>query len=67
MGPTGYETVTQHTKKNPRQVLGPSQPDSADRPSQLIQRRAMSDLANVKRKLAEIDKERKKICLANRK
>jgi hypothetical protein len=60
-GPTAAETATQHTKQrtvsspgtqvSPTQQTGPANPSSES---------AMSGLANVKRKLAEIDKERQK-------
>jgi hypothetical protein len=60
-GPTAAETATQHTKPRTAsshgpqvsltQQTGPASPSSEG---------AMSSLANVKRKLAEIDKEREK-------
>jgi hypothetical protein len=46
-----------HKTKTCAKSWAPSQPDSADRPSQPIQRRRHIR-SNVKRKLAEIDKER---------
>jgi hypothetical protein len=66
-GPTAAETATQQTKHKPAPSPGPQvsqtqQPSPASPSSE----GAMSGLANVKRKLAEIDKEREKIFLANR-
>jgi hypothetical protein len=61
IGPTAAETVTQHTKQKPAPSPGPQViPTQQTCPAIPISEGAMSGLANVKRKLVEIDKERKK-------
>jgi hypothetical protein len=61
MGPTAAETATQHTKQKPAPSHGPQvSPTQHTGPSIPSSEGAMSGLANVKRKLAEIDKEREK-------
>jgi hypothetical protein len=67
-GPTAAETATQHTTQKPAPSPGPQvSPTQQTGPASPSSEGAMSGLANVKRKLAEIDKERKKNFLANRK
>jgi hypothetical protein len=67
-GPTAAETATQHTKQKPAPGPGPqvipTQQTGPDSPSS---EGAMSGLANVKRKLAEIYKEREKIIFSKQK
>jgi hypothetical protein len=61
MGPTAAEIATQHTK--PRTVSSPGpqvSPTQQTGPASPSNQGAMSGLANVKRKLADIDKEREK-------
>jgi hypothetical protein len=66
-GPTAAETATQHTKQKPAPSPGPQvSPTQQTGPASPSSEGAMSGLANVKLKLAEIDKEREKIILANR-
>jgi hypothetical protein len=66
-GPTAAETASQQTKQKPAPSHGPQvSPTQQPSPASPSREGAMSGLANVKRKLAEIDKEREKICLANR-
>jgi hypothetical protein len=60
-GPTAAETATQHTKQKPAPIPGPQvSPTQQTGPSSPSSKGAMSGLAKVKRKLAEIDKERQK-------
>jgi hypothetical protein len=60
-GPTAAETATQQTKQKPAPSPGPQfSPTQQPRPASPSSEGAMSGLANVKRKLAEIDKEREK-------
>jgi hypothetical protein len=56
-GPTAAETATQHTKPRTASSPGPQvSPTQQTGPASLSSEGAMSGLANVKRKLAEIDK-----------
>jgi hypothetical protein len=58
-GPTAAETATQHTKQKPAPSPGPQvSPTQQTGPASPSSEGAMYGLANVKRKLAEIDKER---------
>jgi hypothetical protein len=58
-GPTAAETTTQHTKQKPAPSSGPQvSPTQQTDPTSPSSEGAMSGLANVKRKLAEIEKER---------
>jgi hypothetical protein len=67
MGPTAAKTATQQTKHKPAPSPGPQvSPTQQPSPASPSSEGAMSGLANVKRKLAEIDKARKKKNLANR-
>jgi hypothetical protein len=67
-GPIAAETATQDTKPRTAPSPGPQvSPTQQTGPASQSSEGAMSVLANVKRKLAEIDKEREKIFLANRK
>jgi hypothetical protein len=63
-GPTAAETATQQTTQKPAPSPGPqvssTQQPSPASPSSPSSEGTMSGLANVKRKLAEIDKEREK-------
>jgi hypothetical protein len=60
-GPTAAKTATQHTKQKPAPSPGPQViPTQQNGPSSPSSEGAMSGLANVTRKLAEIDKEREK-------
>jgi hypothetical protein len=66
-GPTAAETATQHTKQKPAPSPGPQvSPTQQTGPASPFSEGATSGLANVKRKLAEIDKEHEKLFLANR-
>jgi hypothetical protein len=66
-GPTAAETATQHTKQKPAPSPGPQvSPTQQTGTANPSSEGAMAGLANVKSKLAEIDKEREKICLPNR-
>jgi hypothetical protein len=66
-GPTAAETATQQTTQKPAPSPGPQvSPTQKLIPASTSSEGAMSGLANVKRKLAEIDKEREKLFLANR-
>jgi hypothetical protein len=66
-GPTAAETATQQTKQKPAPSPGPQvSPTQQPIPASPSSEGAMSGLANVKRKLAEIDKERENYFLANR-
>jgi hypothetical protein len=61
-GTTAAETTTQHTKPRTMSSPGPQvSPTQQTIPASPSIEGAMSGLANVKRKLAEIDKEREKI------
>jgi hypothetical protein len=67
-GPAAAETVTQQTTQKPAPSPGPQvSPTQQPSPSSTSSEGAMSDLANVKRKLAEKDKERKKIIFSQQK
>jgi hypothetical protein len=60
-GPTAAETATQHTKQKPAPSPGTQvRPTRQTGPASPSSECAMSGLSNVKRKLAEIDKEREK-------
>jgi hypothetical protein len=60
--PTAAETVTQQTRQRTATSPGPQvSPTQQDGPASLPSEGAMSGLANMKRKLAEIDKEREKL------
>jgi hypothetical protein len=60
-GPTAAETATQQTKQKPAPSPGPQvSPTQHPSPARPSSEGAMSGLSNVKRKLAEIDKERLK-------
>jgi hypothetical protein len=67
-GPTAAETATQHTKQKTASSPGPQViPTQQAIPASLSSEGAMSGLANVKRKLAEIDKEREKNIVSRQK
>jgi hypothetical protein len=67
-GPTAAETATQHTKQKPAPSPGPQvSPTQQTGPASPSSKGAMSGLANVKRKLAEIDKEREKFIFSQQK
>jgi hypothetical protein len=70
-GPTAAETATQHTKQKPAPSPGPqvipTQQTGPASLSSLSSEGAMSGLSDVKRKLAEIDKEREKIIFSQHK
>jgi hypothetical protein len=67
-GPTAAETTTQHTKQKTASSPGPQvSPTQQPGPASLSSEGTMSSLANVKRKLAEIDKERQKIMFSQQK
>jgi hypothetical protein len=67
-GPTAAETATQHTKQktapSPGAQVSPTQQTGAAGPSSEVDK---YDLANVKRKLAEINKEREKFIFSQQK
>jgi hypothetical protein len=67
-GPTAAETATQHTKPRTAASPGPQvSPTQHTDPASPSSKGAMSGLANVKRKLAEIDKEREKFIFSQQK
>jgi hypothetical protein len=67
-GLTAAETATQHTKQKPAPSSGPQvSPTQQTVPASPSSEGAMFGLANVKRKLAEIDKEREKIIFSQQK
>jgi hypothetical protein len=67
-GPTAAKTATQHTKQKNASSPGPQvSPTQQTGTASLSSEGAMSSLANVKRKLAEIDKEREKNILSQQK
>jgi hypothetical protein len=67
-GPTAAEIATQHTKPRTASSHGPQvSPTQQTGPSRPPSEGAMSGLANVKRKLAEIDKEHEQIILSQHK
>jgi hypothetical protein len=67
-GPTAAETATQHTKQKPAPSPGPQvSPTQQTGPASPSSEGAMSGLANVKRNLAEIYKEREKIIFSQQK
>jgi hypothetical protein len=67
-GPTAAETATQQTTQKPASSPGPQvSPIQQPSPASTSSEGAMSCLANVKRKLAEIDKEREKIMFSQQK
>jgi hypothetical protein len=71
MSPTAAETATQQTRqRTARTTTSPSpqvSPTQQDGPARLPREGAMSGLAKMKRKLAEIDKEREKIIKSQQK
>jgi hypothetical protein len=67
-GPTAAETTTQQTKHKPAPSPGPQvSPDQQASPVSISSEGAMSGIANMRRKLAEIDKEREKIIVCQQK
>jgi hypothetical protein len=67
-GPTAAKTATQQTKHKPAPSHGPQvSPTQQPSPASPSSEGNMSSLANVKRKLAEIDKERKKSIFSQQK
>jgi hypothetical protein len=67
-GPTAAETMTQHTKQKPAPSPGPQvSPTQQTGPARPSSEGAMSGLANVKRKLGEIDKECEKFIFSQQK
>jgi hypothetical protein len=67
-GPTAAETATQHTKQKPAPIPVPQvSPTQQTGPTSPSSEGAMSGLANVKHKLAEIDEEREHIIFSQQK
>jgi hypothetical protein len=67
-GPTAAETATQRTKPRTASSLGPQvSPTQQNGPAIPSSEGAMSGLSNVKRKLAEIDKERENFIFSQQK
>jgi hypothetical protein len=68
MGPPAAEPATQHTKPRTASSPGPQvSPTQQTGPASPSSEGAMSGLTNVKRKLAEIEKEREKIIFSQQK
>jgi hypothetical protein len=67
-GPTAAKTATQHTKQKPAPSPGPQvSPNQHTGPASPSSEGATSGLASVKRKLAEIDKERENFIFSQQK
>jgi hypothetical protein len=67
-GPTAAETATQQTSQTPAPSPGPQvSPTQQPSPASTSSEGAMSDLANVKRKFAEKDKERENFIFSQQK